>query len=45
MLKAMGLDKNRIDSALRISFAPFNTREDVDALIAALKKGAAMLKR
>lgn len=45
VLKAMGLDKNRIDSALRISFAPFNTREDVDALIAALKKGAAMLKR
>lgn len=45
VLKAMGLNKNRIDSALRISFAPFNTREDVDALIAALKKGAAMLKR
>ena len=45
VLKAMGLDKKRIDSALRISFAPFNTREDVDALIAALKKGAAMLKR
>ncbi len=45
VLKAMGLDKKRIDSALRISFAPFNTKEDVDALIAALKKGAAMLKR
>lgn len=45
VLKAMGLDKARIDSALRISFAPFNTKEDVDALIEGLKKGAAMLRR
>lgn len=45
VLKAMGLDKKRIDSALRISFAPFNTREDVDALIDGLLEGAAMLRR
>lgn len=45
VLKAMGLDKTRIDSALRISFAPFNTREDVDALAAGLLRGAAMLRR
>lgn len=45
VLKAMGLDKKRIDSALRISFAPFNTREDVDALVTALQKGAKMLRR
>lgn len=45
VLKAMGLDKARIDSALRISFAPFNTDQDIDALIEGLKKGAAMLRR
>ncbi|MGM9613639.1 MAG: cysteine desulfurase family protein [Butyricicoccus sp.] len=45
VLKAMGLDKKRIDSALRISFAPFNTRDDVDALVTALQKGAKMLRR
>lgn len=45
VLKAMGLDKKRIDSALRISFAPFNTKGDVDALVAALQKGAKMLRR
>lgn len=39
VLKAMGVDKKRIDSALRISFAPFNTKGDVDALVAALQKG------
>ena len=42
---AMGLDKKRIDSALRVSFAPFNTQEDVDALIAGLEAGARMLRR
>lgn len=45
VLTAMGLPKSRIDTALRISFAPFNTTADVDALIAALHKGAARLKR
>ena len=45
VLRAMGLDKKRIDSALRVSFAPFNTLEDVDALIAGLEAGARMLRR
>lgn len=45
VLRAMGLDKARIDSALRISFAPFNTREDIDALLTAMEKGAKLLKR
>ncbi len=45
VLKAMGLDHARIDSALRISFSPDNTREDVDALMAGLQKGAGMLRR
>ena len=45
VLKALGLPKARTDSALRISFAPFNTKEDVDAFIAAVKKGAKMFRR
>lgn len=45
VLKAMGLDNKRIDSAIRISFAPFNTYEDVDALIEGIKQGIKMLKR
>ena len=45
VLKALGLPKTRTDSALRVSFAPFNTREDVDAFIAAVKKGAKMFRR
>lgn len=45
VLRAMGLDKARIDSALRVSFAPFNTEEDVEALLAGLERAAAMLKR
>ena len=38
VLKALGLPKARTDSALRVSFAPFNTKEDVDAFINAVKK-------
>ncbi|MFQ6832974.1 cysteine desulfurase family protein [Butyricicoccus pullicaecorum] len=45
VLRAMGLDKKRIDSALRISFAPFNTKEDVDALLEGLEAGVRMLRR
>ena len=45
VLKALGLPKTRTDSALRVSFAPFNTKEDVDAFIAAVKKGAKMFRR
>ena len=45
VLKALGLPKTRTDSALRVSFAPFNTREDVDAFIAAVKKGVKMFRR
>ena len=45
VLKALGLPKARTDSALRVSFAPFNTKEDVDAFVAAVKKGAKMFRR
>lgn len=39
ILTAMGLPKNRISSALRISFSRYNTYNDVDGLIAAVKEG------
>ena len=28
----MGYDKDRADSALRVSFSKYNTKEDIDAL-------------
>lgn len=45
VLTAMGLPKARVDTALRFSFAPSNTQEDVEACIAAIEKGAARLRR
>lgn len=45
VLRALGLPKTRTDSAIRVSFAPFNTKEDVDAFIAAAQKGVKMLRR
>lgn len=45
VLAAMKLDKARIDSALRISFAPSNTEDDVDALLDALAEGTQRLRR
>lgn len=45
VLTALGLPKSRTDTALRVSFCPENTVEDVDALLAALQKGAALLRR
>lgn len=45
VLRALGLPKTRTDSALRVSFAPENTREDVDAFVAAAQKGAKLLRR
>ena len=45
VLKALGLPKTRTDSALRVSFCPSNTTEDVDAFLAAAQKGRKMLVR
>ena len=45
VLKALGLPKTRTDSALRVSFCPSNTKEDIDALIAAAQKGVKLFKR
>ncbi len=39
VLSAMGIKPDIADSALRISFCESNTREDVDALIAAVTEG------
>ena len=44
-LVAMGLDNERIDSALRISFCAENTEEDVDTLLDALHKAVQQLQK
>ncbi|NLJ30783.1 MAG: cysteine desulfurase [Clostridiales bacterium] len=38
VLTAMGLDRGRVDSSLRLSFSRFNTKEEVDIFIEALKR-------
>ncbi len=43
VLSAMGLDKARADSALRISFSKYNTKQDVDALCEGIEAGLAVL--
>lgn len=43
VLSAMGIDKNRADSAIRISFSKYNTKEDIDALCGGIKKGLEVL--
>ena len=45
VLKETGLSRNRIDSALRISFCRENTKEDVDALKAAILFATQKLRR
>lgn len=44
VLTAMGLPKERIASALRVSFSRFNTEEDVAALLSALEEGLKTLR-
>ncbi len=43
VLQAMGLESSRIDSALRVSFCPENTEEDVAALLAGLEEARTRL--
>lgn len=43
VLGALGLDRGRADSALRVSFSKYNTRDDVDALCAAVLQGLRVL--
>ena len=45
VLEAMGLDRARIDSAIRVSFGHQNTMEDVTQLIGALREGIEKLAR
>lgn len=45
VLNEMGLDKKRTDSALRISFSRFNTKEDADMLVSALEDAKKQLRK
>lgn len=45
VLTAMGLPKDRIDSSLRLSFSRYNTKEEIDILIDAIKSGLAEIAR
>lgn len=43
VLSAMGLSRERADSALRISFSKFNCKEDVDVLCRSIETGLSVL--
>lgn len=45
VLNEMGFDKKRIDSALRISFSRYNTKEDADMLVSALEEAKKQLRK
>lgn len=45
VLREMGLNSNRIDSALRLSFSRFNTKNDIDKLYDALKEAKDRLRK
>lgn len=45
VLREMGLSRQRVDSALRISFSRFNTKDDIDALKSALISATQKLRR
>ncbi len=45
VLNEIGLDKKRIDSALRISFCRYNTKADVDLLCTALGDAVKILRK
>ena len=45
VLNEMGFDRKRIDSALRISFSRYNTKEDVEALKSAIITATQKLRR
>ena len=44
-LQTMGLPRERVDTAVRVSFSGENTPEDVDALLEALRCGAAEIAK
>lgn len=45
VLKAMKLSQKEIEGALRFSFSPDNTKEEIDITIETLKKGLKLLRR
>lgn len=45
VLTALGLDADRTDSAIRISFSRYNTLNDIDELVQAVKSGLNSLAR
>ena len=45
VLRSMGLSDKRIDSALRVSFSRFSTKDDIDALVAGINDGFNKLTR
>lgn len=45
VLSTIGLDKNRIDSALRLSFSKDITKEDIDCVLTALEEATKKLRR
>lgn len=45
VLTALGLPNERIDSALRISFSRFTTPQEIDALVAGLRRVQQVLRR
>ena len=45
VLNEMGLDRKRTDSALRISFSRYNTKEDTDMLVTALEEAKNQLRK
>ncbi len=45
VLTAMGIAPERIDSALRVSFSRFTTREEIDMLLCALENGVNTLRK
>lgn len=45
VLKALGLSRSDADSALRLSFSRYTTKEDIDLTVAALTQAVAQLRR
>jgi cysteine desulfurase len=45
VLTAMGLPRERIASSLRLSFSRYNTKDDIDCFIEALKSGLSELTK
>ncbi len=45
VLREIGLDRRRVDSALRLSFSRFNTKEEIDILAEAIVKACGRLRK